>query len=124
MDPIDLAETFLALNGTGRASLLPGPDFMARLAASPGDMAYLVGVYPTTADWPQWEMHPDGHELLVLLDGRLEMHLDDAGAISRRTLLAGSCLVVPPGVWHRADVVEPGRLLGVTYGQGTQHRPA
>jgi hypothetical protein len=32
-------------------------------------------------------------------------------------------VVIPPGAWHIARVLEPGRMLGVTFGEGTQHRP-
>jgi len=120
---LDLATTFLALNGAGAATELPGEHFMARLGQAPADMAYLVGVYPMTADWPHWEMHPKGCEVLVMLDGRLEMTLDQDGAISTVILEPGATLVIPPGAWHIAKVLLPGKLLGVTYGEGTQHRP-
>ena len=119
----DLEATYLSLGAGGAVADLPGEDFMARLGQSPADMAYLVGVYPTTVDWPTWEMHPKGHEVLVMLEGRLEMTLDQDGTRTVIPMEPGQTLVVPPGVWHRARVLEPGRLLGVTYGEGTTHRP-
>ena len=121
--PIDLEQTFLALTGGGRADLLPGAHFGERLGHAPDDMAYLVGVYPFDADWPHWEMHPNGHEVLVFLEGRMEITLEQAG--ERRTVAVGpgSTLVVPPGAWHIARVIEPGRMLGITFGEGTEHRP-
>ncbi len=119
----DLETTYLSLNGSGVVTELPGEHFMARLAACPPDMAYLAGVYTTTTDWPHWEMHPKGHEVLVMLDGCVELTLDDDGAISTVMFGAGATFVVPPGVWHRARVIEPGRMLGITYGEGTEHRP-
>ena len=119
----DLETTYLSLNGSGVVTDLPGEHFMARMAACPPDMAYLVGVYPTTVDWDHWEMHPKGHEVLVMLDGRLELTLDDNGALSTVMFGPGATLVVQPGVWHRARVLQPGRMLGLTYGEGTQHRP-
>jgi mannose-6-phosphate isomerase-like protein (cupin superfamily) len=122
MSALDLASTYLALNGAGVATRLPGNDFMERLAHCPADMAWLVGVYPMTADWPHWEMHPNGHEILVMLDGRIEMTLDRDGEVDTVVLEPGQTLVVPPGAWHIARVFEPGRMLGVTHGEGTQHR--
>ena len=29
----------------------------------------------------------------------------------------------PPGVWHTADVHEPGEALFITPGRGTEHEP-
>jgi mannose-6-phosphate isomerase-like protein (cupin superfamily) len=123
MTGLDLAATYLSLNGSGVATELPGADFMERLGHCPEDMAYLVGIYPQTADWPHWEMHPKGHELLVMLDGRLELTLDRDGEVTTAMLEPGGSLLVPPGVWHVARVLRPGRMIGVTYGEGTQHRP-
>ena len=121
-ETFDLQSVFLALNGAGRATSLPGEDFMARLGQAPADMAYLVGVYPMTADWPHWEMHPKGCEVLVMLDGLLEMTLDHDGAMSTVMMNPGSTLTIPPGAWHTARVLQPGKLLGITYGEDTQHR--
>ena len=120
---LDLEQAFLALTGDGRADVLSGAHFGERLSKAPADMAYLVGVYPFEADWPHWEMHPKGHEILVFLEGRLEMTLEEDGA--RRTVEVGrgDTLVVPRGAWHIARVIEPGRMLGITFGEGTQHRP-
>ena len=48
----------------------------------------------------------------------------EVGPGERRVALAsGQACLVPRGVWHRVVVREPGRLLFVTYGEGTQHRP-
>jgi mannose-6-phosphate isomerase-like protein (cupin superfamily) len=119
----DLETVYLALTGDGRASELAGASFMERLMKAPPDMAWLVGVYPLTTDWPQWEMHPKGHEVLVMLEGRVEMTIDQGGTVSTQMMETGSTLVMPPGAWHRARVLEPGRMVGITYGEGTEHRP-
>ncbi len=86
-------------------------------------MAYLVGVYPMTADWTHWERHPKGCEVLVMLEGRLEMTLEQDGARTTVLLSSGGTLIVPAGAWHTARVLEQGRLLGITFGEGTDHRP-
>jgi hypothetical protein len=49
--------------------------------------------------------------------------LDLAGGLREVALSAGRLLVIPTGVWHTAKVSEPGRLLAITAGSGTQHRP-
>ena len=122
-ETLDLERAFLSLTGDGRADSLTGAHFGERLAKAPADMAYLVGVHSFAADWPHWEMHPKGHEVLVFLDGRLEMTLEEAGERRTVELGPGSTLVIPPGAWHIARVIEPGRMLGITYGVGTEHRP-
>ncbi len=122
-DVFDLEQGFLSLTGDGRADLLPGAHFGERLSRAPADMAYLVGVHPFAADWPHWEMHPEGHEVLVFLEGRLEMTLEEDGVRRAVEVGAGETLLIPPGAWHIARIIEPGRMLGVTYGAGTQHRP-
>lgn len=121
----DLENTYLALDGKG--DVIPMPvteEFWARIETSPAATRSMMGVYPMTADWPHWEMHPEGDEVLVLLGGHLEMLLDDGNSESTAEMRAGTALIVPAGTWHRAIVREPGHLLGLTYGAGTQHRPA
>ena len=124
MSPLlDLEQVFLSLSGDGRAEVLSGAHFGERLAKAPTDMAYLVGVYPFAEDWPHWEMHPNGHEILVFLEGRVEMTLDEGGERRIEEARPGSTLVIAPGAWHTARIFEPGRMLGITFGDGTLHRP-
>ncbi|XDF37046.1 hypothetical protein RBH89_08330 [Paracidovorax avenae] len=37
-------------------------------------------------------------------------------------LSAGQMFVVLRGTWHRLQVVQPGRLMSVTPGRGSEHR--
>ena len=123
MNAFDLEQVYLSLNRSGSAVELPGADFMERLVHSPADMAYLVSITHQDADWPHWERHPKGDEVLVMLEGRLELVLDVDGVESCCPFSAGQTVVVPAGAWHRARVLEPGRMLALTYGEGTDHRP-
>jgi mannose-6-phosphate isomerase-like protein (cupin superfamily) len=84
----------------------------------------LLSVLNTGADWTHWEMHPAGDEILFMLEGHATFVLELADGLREITLNTGRLLVVPKGVWHTAKVNEPSRLLAVTAGQGTQHRPA
>jgi mannose-6-phosphate isomerase-like protein (cupin superfamily) len=75
-------------------------------------------------DWTSWEMHPLGDELVLQLDGCMELILETPdGQTARRRLDAGHFIVVPPGVWHTADVLAPGTAIYLTHGEGTEHRP-
>lgn len=126
MPNFDLETTYLSLDGRGGVAIHPvDADFWRTIDANPALKETLVGVYAGEADWPQWEMHPAGDEVLVLLEGRMTMLFEHAdGRESRHEMRSGATLVVPAGVWHRALVPEPTRLLAITYGAGTQHRPA
>ena len=123
MTGFDLETTFLGLDGKGGVAELPvGPDFWETLGDHPKAFDTLVGIHPVTRDWPNWEVHPNGAEVLVLLDGRMDLIVDEGGAERRVEMRPGTTFVVPAGVWHTAKVLEPGRLLGMTFGAGTQHR--
>lgn len=87
------------------------------------DQGRLMGVSLHSADWDHWERHPAGEEILTLLSGELEIVLETEAGEERAVLTAGRTLVIPAGVWHRGIVRQPGDLLFVTAGAGTEHRP-
>ena len=59
-----------------------------------------LGVMSYTGQTP-WERHPDGDELLLVLDGDLEVTvLTDDGPVTRK-LRASEAFVCPQGLWHR-----------------------
>jgi predicted enzyme related to lactoylglutathione lyase/mannose-6-phosphate isomerase-like protein (cupin superfamily) len=85
----------------------------------------LVTIGESTESWTNWEMHPQGEEVIVLLEGRVEFVLEVDG--SERVVALdrpGRCLVIPRGTWHTARLCAPARMLFVTAGAGTQHRVA
>jgi len=79
--------------------------------------------FDSTADWPHWEMHPAGDEIVCLVSGALDLVLDDGMAERTVALRDGATAVIPRGVWHRAIVREPSRALFITRAAGTRHRP-
>lgn len=84
----------------------------------------LLSALSMDADWTNWEMHPAGDEILFMLEGKATFVLELSDQLSEIGLGAGRLLVIPQGVWHTAKVREPSRLLAITAGSGTQHRPA
>lgn len=71
-----------------------------------------------------WERHPEGDETLYLLEGRVAITLAQHGTAERHlNLEAGQAFIVPKGVWHRLDVLEPCRLFFISSPKGTEHRP-
>lgn len=124
MPAFDLERTYLSLDGQGRVARHPVDDsFWATVDRNPDLLGTLVAAYVSTGDWPHWEMHPAGEEVLVLLEGRMTLILDEPAGERRVEMAPGVTCVVPMGVWHRALVPEASRFLGITYGAGTQHRP-
>jgi len=135
-DTIDLERNYLLLESDGSSALLPGGrDFWSQLmsgnASDPGirrlmasEQGRLLSTMAMDADWPSWERHPAGDEILFLLEGRATFLLEDTQGVREVALDAGRLLVVPRGVWHTAHVRVPSRLLAITAGRGTEHRPA
>jgi mannose-6-phosphate isomerase-like protein (cupin superfamily) len=91
---------------------------------------YSIGAIPDI-DGPgphDGEVHPDGDELLFVVSGAMELILDDGderapGAETRVVLRAGDAYVVPRGVWHRVEPLEPSYLVHVTPGPNGGYRP-
>ena len=91
--------------------------------ASDGDEGRLVMIGPQGATWTSWERHPAGDELVVVLSGRSDLIQEVDGEERRFELCPGQAAINPRGVWHTADVHEPGEALFITPGRGTEHRP-
>jgi len=68
------------------------------------------------------EMHPDGDEVLYLISGRIRVvFLDDP--LDDVDVLPGGGLVVPKGMWHRVDIIEPSEIVYLTPGPNNEFRP-
>ena len=99
-----------------------GPDFWQReVQTLPAGR--LVTKSTTAGNWGHWEMHPAGDEVVYQVSGISELVLEADDGEERVRLAAGRFVIVPQGVWHTADTVEPGEMLFITPGAGTQHRP-
>jgi mannose-6-phosphate isomerase-like protein (cupin superfamily) len=125
----DIHTTFVHL-GLG-ATAVPLPDFeftperleaYEEMSASDSVEGRLVSFGRHGADWSVWERHPAGDEVVLVVSGRLVAHQEIDGQDRTVELGPGQFIVNPPGVWHTADVVEPGDALFITAGLGTEHR--
>lgn len=82
----------------------------------------LISAHQFTQDWPTWEKHPAGDEMVVLLSGRAEFIFRKAsGDESVELKEAGSFVLVPRDTWHTARVSEPASMLFITPGEGTEN---
>jgi mannose-6-phosphate isomerase-like protein (cupin superfamily) len=124
---LDPAHTYVHLAANGSATQLPGGEQFWSLPEAEieryGD-GWLVSEFECAADWPNWEMHPNADEFVYLLSGAAELWLELPGGLQRVALEGRRAVIVPRGVWHTAKIAAPSRLLHVTQGRGTQHRPA
>lgn len=68
------------------------------------------------------EMHPDGDEILYLVSGRVKVVFLDSDE-DDVDIVPGDGLVVPKGMWHRVDIIEPSQIVYVTPGPNNQFRP-
>jgi len=83
-------------------------DAAVRNVAKIGNLT--LGVMSYTGQTP-WERHPDGDELLLALDGEVEVTvLTDAGPVKRK-LRAGETFVCPQGLWHRQNAEKSVSML-------------
>ena len=68
------------------------------------------------------EMHPDGDEILYLISGKVRVVFVDCDA-EDVDVHPGDGLVIPKGVWHRVDILEPCQIVYLTPGPNNQFRP-
>ena len=92
---------------------------------SDGADGWLVSWFRFDQSWDSWEMHPEGHEIVVCVDGEAEVVQEIDGAQSGLRIAKGEWFFNPPGAWHTMDVAPGGSCTGlfITAGRGTQHRP-
>lgn len=132
--PYDLSKTPIHLGSTSSgdnpAVPLPefgfdGPAFEDYIAkhCEPDAPGRLIMVESTPTNWPTWECHPEGDEIVIVLEGRAEFIQEIDGEQRRAPVRPGSTMINPAGVWHTADVAEPMKAIYITPCPGTQHRP-
>ncbi len=127
---IDLVTTPIHLGLGSRAMPVEGfawdcEALAAYGAAVAGDGAEgrTVMILDGTESWSSWERHPAGDEVVICLSGRITVIRDTDGEHDGVELGPGQAMINPAGVWHTADVYEPGRFMTITPGAGTEHRP-
>ncbi len=123
MEPIDLTATYLHLEIGPTVEIVPVDDrFWATIGGrSELHTGRLVMASEVATDWNQWEMHPGGDEVILVTEGVVRLHVDRG--TSPVVVRAPELVVMPSGTWHTMDVVEPARVVTITWGAGTQHRP-
>ena len=82
-----------------------------------------IDMHGFESDWPTWEIHPKGDEIVTLVSGVADMVLDVRGG-ERRVKLEkpGDFVIVPRGTWHTAKIATRTVLMFVTPGEGTENQ--
>jgi len=104
MKKLDLASTFVILDRTHAATAVDvtptiWQELGERFEGFEGRV--LVSCFDFDKDWEGWERHPAGDEIAE----------------------PGSYVVIPKNTWHTAKTSVPTRMIFVTPGKGTGHRP-
>jgi mannose-6-phosphate isomerase-like protein (cupin superfamily) len=67
-----------------------------------------------------WERHPNGDEIVQIVDGATTLHFMTADGPQSVALQAGVVAIVPQGMWHRFEAPDGVSLMTATP-QPTQH---
>lgn len=124
--PADLRSTFVVFNRELLADTITVTDTIwSDLDRRFGNFSghTLIASFTFDDDWPTWEIHPNGDEVVCLMSGDAKMILaTEEGEQSVRLTAPGSFIVVPINTWHTAKVHAPTTMLFVTPGEGTENR--
>lgn len=82
------------------------------------DGAVYVSYYSGSSEW---ERHPKGDEVVLVLDGSTTVVLLKNATEERFSLAENELIVVPQGVWHRFEASEQLKVMTITP-QPTEHR--
>lgn len=83
----------------------------------------LVMIETMASDWPTWERHTEGDELVIVLEGSGTFYQLNDEEKRSSPFKAGDTFLNPRGVWHTADVIEPMRAIYITPCPGTENKP-
>lgn len=123
--PTTLAERFAVLSPRMRVETVAVTPALYEVLDSRFDgfrSHALVALYAFDADWNNWERHPHGDEIVILLSGAAEMILRRKDGDDRiRLEVPEQYVVIPRNTWHTARVLAPARMLFITPGEGTEH---
>ena len=82
----------------------------------------MIALHAFSGDWPTWEVHPMGDEVVCLMSGKIEFLLKTDNGIECVALSEpGSYVLVPKNTWHTARVEQAASCLFITPGEGTRN---
>ena len=82
----------------------------------------LIASHEFSDDWPTWERHPAGDEIVMILSGEATLVVTTASGDESVILdQPGSYVVIPRKTWHTARVSRSARMLFITPGECTEN---
>jgi mannose-6-phosphate isomerase-like protein (cupin superfamily) len=122
----DLATTYVKLDADDRGRAVPVDACFWREIDSRPEYAHgrLVMTFTFDRDWPTWEVHPAGEEIVTVLAGEMHFVLHGADGDETFLLRAGETCIVPRNTWHTAKIAGSCTALFVTPCAGTRNAVA
>jgi mannose-6-phosphate isomerase-like protein (cupin superfamily) len=124
---INLLQTFIHLQDGGHArSVTPDRGFWMGTTSKGYDRILGVVSFRNADDLhsDSWEIHREEDELIVVLQGQLEVVLEQQTPPHPSVALhPQQAFIVPAGKWHRLLMREPGVLLFVNSRRHMDHKP-
>ena len=92
--------------------------------SSDGAAGRLVSWHSFDSSWDSWEMHPQGDEVVLCVNGAIELIQELDGRLVTTPLAPGQWIVNKAGTWHTANLTEGSTTscVFITSGLGTQHK--
>jgi cupin superfamily acireductone dioxygenase involved in methionine salvage len=116
-------ELFVVIDSEKNAHVeMADAELYARLEANYSGFrgCELISCHNFEKDWDSWEIHPNGDEVVLLLEGNLTFLLQaDKGQMSVDLKKMGDYVIVPKNTWHTAKVYSHSKVLFITPGEGT-----
>lgn len=123
----DIAKEFVVMGPTQTATTaLFTPTVYQQLDADYNQFKdhQLISAYTFSSDWPTWEIHPAGDEVVILMQGAVTFIVDIDGEHHSVYLdQPGTYVIVPRNTWHTAKIQVPTQMLFITPGEGTENKP-
>lgn len=119
----NFTETYVHLEPDNVAEAVRGGALFWQKIDPRFERGRIVCAFRFEKDWDVWERHPGGEEIVFLIEGSMDLVLEESGGERVVELRGRGAVIVPRGVWHTARVHAPSEVLHITPGKGTEHRP-
>jgi len=125
VEVIDNNKQYIEIRPDFSATVIEGGDAFWSCTPEQLDAAHpwlMMIKYEYTRNWPAQEMHPDGDEIITVMEGAIEFILEPGPDEARIPVRAGATIIIPAGTWHSAAVTAKAVAQHLLMGRGTRHR--